>query len=74
MIDATVNPSTRGAIESVKHLIAESFDSDSATGGYRLHFLGIYPLDGQRNLKIGILEAKLDTGSDHAIRYAISVK
>jgi hypothetical protein len=74
MIDATVNPSTKGAIESVKHLISKSFDSDSATGGYRLHFLGIYPLDDQRNLKIGILEAKLDTGSDHAIRYAISVK
>jgi hypothetical protein len=74
IIDTSVNPLNKEAVQNITQLIKQSFDSVVAEDGSKLYFLGIYDLDSKRLLKIMLREAKTSIGPDYAIRYAISSK
>jgi hypothetical protein len=74
IVDSSVNPLNKEAVQNTTRLIKESFDSVTAGGDSKLYFLGIYNLDSKRLLKIMVREAntKTSSGPDYTIRYAIS--
>ena len=74
IVDTSVNPLNKEAVEITTLLTKESFDSVAGEEGLKLYFLGIYDLDRQRHLKIMLRETKTPTGPENAIRYAISSK
>lgn len=74
IVDTSVNPLNKEAVENTMRLIKESFDSVTAGEDSKLYFLGIYNLGSGRLLKLMLREAKTSMGPDYAIRYAISSK
>ena len=60
------------AVQNIKQLVRDAFDSVPAGSDTKLYFLGIRDLDSKRVLKIMIREARTSVGLDYAIRYAIS--
>lgn len=74
IIDTSVNPLNKEAVQNATRLIKESLDSVAAGGDSKMYFLGIYDLDRKRVFKIMVREAKTSTGLEYAIRYAISSK
>lgn len=74
IIDTTVNPLNKGAVENAMQLIRGSLDSVSVGDNSKLYFLGIHDLGRGRILKLMVREATTSIGSDYAIRYAISYK
>ena len=71
IVDATVNPLNKEAVNNSVKLIHSSIDSTSAMGGARLYFLGIYDLDVNRILKIMLRKSETSLVPDYAIRYAV---
>ncbi len=74
IVDTSVNPLNKEAVQNITRLAKESFDSVAAGGDSKLYFLGIHDLDRKRLLKIMVREAKTSMGFEYAIRYAISSK
>jgi hypothetical protein len=74
IIDTSVNPLNKDAVQNARRLTKYSFDSVEAGRDSKLYFLGLYDLDSKRFLKIMIIETKASAGPDYAIRYAISSK
>jgi len=71
-VDTSVNPLNKDAVQNIKQLVRDAFDSVPAGSDTKLYFLGIRDLDSKRVLKIMIREARTSVGLDYAIRYAIS--
>jgi hypothetical protein len=74
IVDTSVNPLNKEAVQNIMRLIKESFDSVTAGEASKLYFLGIYDLGGGTLLKVMVRETKTSIGPDYAIRYAISSK
>lgn len=74
IVDASINPLNKEAMQISTVLIKDSFDLVAAGEGSKLYFLGIYNLNSQKHLKIILRETKAPMGHDYAIRYAISSK
>ena len=70
--DAAVNPTQGTAMSGVQTLIHNALDSIRTPDGAKLYFLGVYDLDASQVINIMIREGPTPTGSDYAIRYAIS--
>ena len=72
ILDASVNPLNKPAMDSVSKLIKSSLDSAPNPDGSKMYFLGIYELDASRLLKIMVRKGQTPMGDDYAIRYAVS--
>lgn len=72
ILDASVNPLNKHAIESVSKLIKSSLDSSFNPDGSKMYFLGIYELDSSRLVKIMVRKGQTPMGDDYAIRYGVS--
>ena len=74
IVDTSVNPLNKEAVQNTVRLIKESFDSVTAGEDSKLYFLGIYDLGSGRLLKVTVRQGKTSVGLDYTIRYVISSK